>query len=96
MTVADYVNTQSIRANRVKYGEMERQGDFTFDEDFRHIYVWLPGQMSPDCLRINRGAPDGDKVWGWDGNEIFPTLQPSILIIGQWHGYLDSGQFRSC
>jgi len=44
--------------------------------------------------------------WHWDGNREVPTLTPSINILqfneaGQqigehWHGFLTSGEFRSC
>lgn len=47
---------------------------------------WLPVQ------REERG-------WTWDGNRAAPTLTPSILQSGlpcKWHGYLTSGEFRSC
>lgn len=50
--------------------------------------------------------PDPRPNWQWDGNEQCPTLTPSILIyqlddkgerIGEhWHGFLTSGEFRSC
>lgn len=50
----------------------------------------------PDALPIVRGpAPDKERVWGWDGNEE-PTITPSILDQGHWHGYLTAGFFRSC
>lgn len=44
--------------------------------------------------------------WHWDGNRESPTLTPSINIlqhddagnrIGEhWHGFLTTGEFRSC
>lgn len=90
------MNTQSMGTRRVAFGQMERVGDFTFDPEFRHLYVWLPGVSGPDCLGIQRGAPGGDRVWGWDGNEDKPTLTPSILAPGLWHGYLRAGELQSC
>jgi len=90
------MNTESIDTRRVKTGDMERPGDFTFDNEFEHIYIWLPGQRAPDCLRIQRGGSGGDRVWGWNGDETFPTLDPSIHAIGQWHGYLRAGKLQSC
>jgi hypothetical protein len=90
------MNTESIDCRKVEFGEMEKPGDFTFDAEFKHIYVWLPGASGPDCQQIQRGAPGGSRVWGWDGNEDKPTLTPSILAPGQWHGWLRSGRLVSC
>jgi hypothetical protein len=90
------MNTESIDCRRVQFGEMERPGDFTFSEEFDTIYVWLPGINAPDAIRIQKGPPGGDRVWGWDGNEVFPTLEPSIHCPGTWHGYLKQGKLVSC
>lgn len=84
-------------ARKVAFGEMARPGDFCFAPDNSCIYLWLPGSPGPDALRIVRGsAPDEKQVWGWDGNEDRPTLNPSIHDPGHWHGYLTAGEFRSC
>lgn len=90
------MNTQSIETRKVASGAIERPGDFTFSEDFSRIYICLPGQEHPDCLKIQRGAPGGDRVWGWDGNTEKPTLVPSIHAPGQWHGHLRAGRLQSC
>lgn len=34
-------------------------------------------------------------VDAWDHNDANPTLSPSILIPGGWHGYFEHGQLRS-
>lgn len=75
---------------------MKQVGDFAFDDEFRHIYIWLPGVSGPDCLQIRKGEPDGPRIWGWDGNEEKPTLKPSINSPGQWHGFLTAGKLISC
>lgn len=90
------MNTQSIECRKVKFGEMAQEGDFTFSDDFETIYVWLPGVKGSDALRIKKGNPGGERVWGWDGNENSPTLTPSIHAPGQWHGYMRSGKLVSC
>jgi len=91
------MNTKSLYARKVPFGQMFQPGDFCFSEDLSYIYVWLPGAPGPDALRIARGpAPDKERWWGWDGNEDKPTLTPSILDPGHWHGYLTAGFFRSC
>lgn len=40
----------------------------------------------------------GDKHWTWNGDEVRPTLTPSILRTSpcKWHGYLTDGVFVSC
>lgn len=96
------MNTESINCRRVKFGEdasnggMEKPGDFTFDEDFLFIYVWLPGGTGPDAFRIQKGLAAGPRVWGWDGNEDKPTLTPSIHWLDHWHGHLTAGRLVSC
>jgi Family of unknown function (DUF6527) len=62
----------------------------------RTLYIVLPSFDYPDALTVRRGAPGGNRVWGWDGNEEKPTLQPSIHVIGRWHGYLTAGRLQSC
>lgn len=39
----------------------------------------------------------GDKHWSWNGDEVRPTLTPSILKTSPcaWHGFLTDGVFRS-
>lgn len=91
------MNTESIPARRVPYGQMKVPGDFCFDEEREHIYVILPGMKHPDAIRIEKGSDRGHpRVWGWDGNEDKPTLQPSIHCPGEWHGYLTEGELKSC
>ena len=34
-------------------------------------------------------------VDAWDHNEEQPTLSPSILIPGGWHGFFEHGQLRT-
>jgi hypothetical protein len=81
---------------KVEFGKMEKPGDFRFDDSFAWIYIWLPGSCSPDAVQIQRGAPGGQRIWGWDGNTDKPTLTPSILAPGQWHGWLLVGRLVSC
>lgn len=90
------MSSHSISCRKVGFGQMEQPGDFTFDEERETIYIWLPGVSGPDALKIQRGKPGGERVWGWDGNEILPTLEPSILHPGCWHGYLKNGYLVSC
>jgi hypothetical protein len=78
-------------------GEPDKPGDFCYDEKYEHIYIVLPGlHGQPDALRIQRGEPGGERVWGWDGNVANPTLTPSIEWKGHWHGHMTNGRLVSC
>ncbi|MDZ4289421.1 MAG: DUF6527 family protein [Prosthecobacter sp.] len=90
------MNTESLTCRKVGNGEIQKPGDFCFDDEYSHLYIWLPGCCGPDALRIQRGSPGGDRVWGWNGEIELPTLSPSIHAPGQWHGYLKSGNLESC
>jgi len=90
------MNTETIPTRKVESGKMERPGDFCFDDDFSTIYIWIPGMSGPDAIRIQKGPQGGARIWGWDGNEDSPTLTPSILSLGEWHGYIRNGILESC
>lgn len=97
------MNTQSIDCRRLPCPFPTRDlqpGDFCWGEanadGTRDLYIVLPGEKNPDAIRVQRGAPGGNRVWGWDGNEDQPTLQPSIHYVGHWHGYLRAGRLESC
>ena len=90
------MNTESIPARQVEPAALQLPGDFCFDEDFSHLYLILPGTKHPDSIAIQRGTLGGPRAWGWDGNVERPTLQPSIHMPGEWHGYLRAGQLESC
>jgi hypothetical protein len=38
---------------------------------------------------------NGGHSWEWDGNELQPTLTPSINSIGVWHGWVRAGRMVS-
>lgn len=93
---ATEMNTESIPTRKVDDGGMERPGDFCFDVELEHLYLWLPGRKNPDCIPIRLGSSPGGRIWGRDGNKDKPTLTPSISDAGNWHGYLTAGQLQSC
>lgn len=62
----------------------------------RFLYVCLPGDTHLNAIKVTRGDSGAERTWGWDGNEDKPTLTPSILVPGEWHGFLESGRLRSC
>ena len=98
------MNTESVNARRV--GDIFpdppaklNPGDFCWGENkdgLRMLFIVLPGFEHPDAIPCVIGSPGGNRVWGWDGNEETPTLQPSIHVIGFWHGYLTAGRLVSC
>lgn len=90
------MNTQSIPARKVEYGELKEPGDFCYSDKFDYLYIILPGSSHPDAIQIQRGAPGGPRVWGWDGAIEQPTIYPSIDAPGLWHGWLRNGQLISC
>jgi len=90
------MNTESIDCRRVEMGAILKPGDFCYDDDRRHIFLWLPGTGGPDAISISRQPAAGVRIWTWDGNEDKPTLTPSILAPGQWHGWLRGGRLVSC
>ncbi len=91
------MNTESIPANKVESGaDLKNPGDFCFSHERDYLYIRLPGSRHNDALRIQKGQPGGDRVWGWDGDEEKPTLTPSIDAPGEWHGYLRAGMLESC
>ena len=105
------MNTESVDLRRVKVpveaGTKLAPGDFAWDFDSpelggdrkaetAHIYVALPGEGGGwSAIKVRRGAPGGERVWGWDGNEDKPTLTPSIHMPGVWHGWLRAGRLVS-
>lgn len=96
------MNTESVACRKVVRSAtpeevgMEKAGDFCFSGDMKTFFVWLPGMIGPIAIEIQKGAPGGPRVWGWDGNEDKPTITPSIHSIGRWHGWLKAGKLESC
>jgi len=39
--------------------------------------------------------PHDSPSWEWDGNRDAPTLQPSVHMVGHWHGWLRAGIWES-
>ena len=76
-------------------------GDFIWGEATsngrRALYIVLPGDKNPTAIHVRHDSDRGvEREWAWDGNEDKPTLTPSILVNGQWHGYLTAGRLVSC
>jgi len=102
------VDCRRITTLPLPEGAITEPGDFGWDTDSpnttdpekmaetRYLYLHLPGETRWGALCVRRGAPGGDRVWGWDGNEDKPTLTPSIYHVGVWHGYLRAGRLISC
>ncbi len=102
MSEANY-NKESVELRRVPNplpaDHIVRPGDFSWDGEYegkRYLYLCLPGQVTMEAIKVQRGGPGGSRVWGWDGNEDKPTIEPSIHYQGVWHGYLRAGRLQSC
>ena len=44
-----------------------------------------------DIVRIPLSGTT-EKPWNWNGNREFPTITPSINVVGRWHGFLTNGK----
>lgn len=90
-------------------GGGQKPGDFAWEFDFTHfdhgakptderltLYFCLPGQTQWSPIHVQRGQPGDAATWGWDGNFDKPTVTPSVLQNGEWHGHLQAGRFNSC
>lgn len=42
--------------------------------------------------------PSRNASWDWDGDEVAPTLKPSVQRMGgcRWHGFLTKGVWKAC
>lgn len=95
------MNAESCDCRKVAdYDSVERPGDFYFSPvqgipGETALHIMLPGHTFI-CIGVNRGAPGGNRIWGWDGNEEKPTIQPSIHTLEHWHGFLRAGRLVSC
>jgi hypothetical protein len=66
--------------------------------------IWHLGYICPCGCKHMRMIPvtqDGSYGWAWDGDQVAPTLTPSILhTVSErsancgWHGYLTAGVFK--
>ena len=86
---------------RENAGDIERVGDFRFVSD-DVINLAIP--FRPDgkggwrwtmCVVPITRKPVAEKnegEWSWDGNAERPTLEPSIHMIGVWHGWVKGGR----
>lgn len=97
------MNTESVDCTRrpCPFPGPTKPGDFCWEpddgSDTRFIYVHVPGDTAPSALSCFKGADRGiEREWGWDGNEEKPTLTPSILNQGVWHGHMVAGRLVSC
>lgn len=102
------MNGKSYHTSRKQRAEDCKEiGDFIWSDERDCLYIVLPtvsgvpakdsqGNAALDAINVSRGAACGPRVWGWDGNEDKPTLQPSIHWLNNWHGHLVAGELKSC
>lgn len=79
----------------------DRAGAFYFEEHSGRDYItWCCPCGCGDMrqIAVQPGAAPGNRVWGWNGDQVRPTLQPSIRYMTgcRWHGFLTSGMWTPC
>jgi hypothetical protein len=77
------------------FEEIEKIGDFYYDENCIHIGIAVPSEQEPGYQFVwipiaHRHEAPG--YWYWSGNRDKPTLKPSLGVDGHWHGYVNAGQ----
>ena len=83
-------------------GLLSQRGDFFWDlrGGKRSLVVALPivprtFRDDPKDWEWSRWTIDHpnhcDAQWSWDGNEMEPTLSPSLHAVGLWHGWVRGG-----
>lgn len=106
-------NAKAVHVDDMGFDGPVPAGAFTFyktsDIEMAGLLFGCPcGCGSMMSVAIDAGS-EGKRhrpKWQWDGNQVAPTLTPSILIYQQndggerigehWHGYLTAGEFVSC
>jgi hypothetical protein len=72
-----------------------KPGEWSFDNNFTSIWIFAPNAQDwfDGLVHLPISIDGSDpKAWKWDGNKESPTLSPSILIHGKWHGWLRAGK----
>jgi hypothetical protein len=85
-----------------------RRGDFywntTKGDDKRRLVIRMPSQVwgSDKAAAPTRDWQDVywtiahanhcGATWSWDGDEVKPTLNPSLHAVGMWHGWVKNGK----
>lgn len=94
------MNTESIDVTLCKNGtEALRRGPgaIVWDENEEHLFVIMPGHKYLDAIAVTRDpAKTAERIWLLTGTREKPTLHPSLLSRGLWHGFLRNGRFVSC
>lgn len=75
------MNTESVDCRNVPFGQMEKVGDVSFDEDLSHIYIWLPGISGPGEHSGSRLRCLHDLRRFWTGSESVRYLRASRMSV---------------
>jgi hypothetical protein len=86
-----------IRKNFADLAENGQVGDWCFTNE--DSFLWLRYPDGSECgdlvhLPISRD-PQATRGWFWNGDREAPTLEPSINVIGKWHGFLRAGKLET-
>ena len=71
---------------------VQQAEDFCFSEGDRAMLLWLPA-VGPCWVSL---GGDASPKWTWNGNCGRPTLSPSLLVPGKYHGHLIDGELKEC
>lgn len=72
--------------------DLEKEGDFCYILEDSKMIIWLP-RAGMCSIRI--GGEEHPR-WLLTGPREKPTLQPSIHVVGVWHGWLRDGVLSEC
>ncbi len=72
---------------RKDWEDLQSKGDWFFMPSDHYIVIQWGATHNDVCVL----PLFGDNKWQWDGSHEKPTLSPSILVHGKWHGFLREG-----
>lgn len=96
------MNTESVDLVLFPTGTEAMQhgpGGACWADDHGHLFIMFPGAKNLDAIPVSRDREatlQNSRLWYWNGNVEKPTLDPSLLAAGEWHGYLRGGRLVSC
>lgn len=71
---------------------LEAVGDYYFTTA-GNLVIWLPATANMCLINLTK---DEKPKWKMTGTKECPTLEPSLHVVGHWHGFLKNGQLISC
>jgi len=81
-----------IQAHHKADRQLKQIGDFYFD-DTGNLVIWLPNGANLCTINLTKSEKPR---WKMSGTRDCPTLEPSLHLVGVWHGFLKDGKLISC